>query len=294
MKQQEIENYKKAGKIAKEAVSYAKSIIKPNAPLLEIAEKIEAKITELGGKVAFPVNLCIDDIAAHYTPKLNDETLASGLIKVDIGVHVSGCIADTAFSLDLTQDGRYKKLIEASEKALEEALKKADKNSQLNEIGKAIQETITSFGFSPIRNLSGHSLGEYMIHAGSTIPNYDNGNTNELEEGVYAIEPFATTGTGVVKDGKPSGIYRIDKSGAVRDNLAREILRFAEEEYRTLPFSQRIIEKKFGSRALLSLRFLEQAGILHHYSQLIEKSNHPVSQAEHTIIVSDKKIITTA
>lgn len=286
--EKQVKDYERAGKIAQEAVIYSKSIIKPNVPLLEIAEKIEDKIKELGGELAFPVNLCIDDIAAHYTPKLNDKTKAEGLLKVDIGVHVSGCIADTAFSLDLTQDKRYSKLVEASEKALEKALEKAKKNSQLNEIGKAIQEAITSLGFSPIRNLSGHSLGEYIIHEGATIPNYNNGNTNELKEGVYAIEPFATTGTGVVKDGKPSGIYRIEKSGAVRDSLAREILRFAEEKYRTLPFSQRVIEKKFGSRALLSLRFLEQAGILHQYSQLVEKSNQPVSQAEHTIIITDK------
>ena len=286
--EKQIENYDKAGKIAQEAVRHAKLIIKPQVPLLEIAENIENKVKELGGELAFPVNLCIDDIAAHYTPSLHDNKKAEGLLKVDIGVHVSGCIADTAFSLDLSQDKRHSKLIEASEKALDEALKVAKKAAELKDIGKAIHKTITESEFSPIRNLSGHELGEYTIHAGITIPNYDNNNSTQLEEGAYAIEPFATTGDGIVYDGKPSGIYRIEQRKAIRDSLARQILNFIEEEYQTLPFCSRWIVKKFGPRSLMSLRLMEQAGIIHQYPQLIEKEHGKVAQAEDTLLVLDK------
>lgn len=101
MEKNEIENYKKAGGIAKQVLEYGKSIIKPGMLLLEIAEKIEFKIKELGGKPAFPCNLSINEIAAHCTPNIKDETKASGLLKVDLGVSVDGCIVDTAFSLDL-------------------------------------------------------------------------------------------------------------------------------------------------------------------------------------------------
>ncbi len=297
MKEQEIKDYEKAGKIASEAVKYAKSIIKPNMLLVEIAEKIEKKITDLGGELAFPANLCINDIAAHYSPNLNDDSVASGLLKIDIGVHVNGFIADTAFSVDLSENNEYKKLIEASQDALDEALKLIEKTkkSTLSEIGKAIQDTITSAGFSPIRNLSGHQLGEYLVHAGLTIPNYENNNSTNLNEGAYAIEPFATTGEGIVRDGGKSNIYRLEKQGlGVRDPTARKIYEHVLDKYKTLPFSARAIEKEFGSRTKLALLFLEQAGILHHYAQLVEKSNHPVSQAEHTIIIlKDKVIVTT-
>lgn len=308
------DNYKKAGEIAKQVAEYAKSIIKPEILLLEIAEKIEARIAELGGKPAFPCNLSINEIAAHYTPSYNDTAKAEGLLKIDFGVHIQGFIADTAFSLDLESSEENKKLILASEKALQSAIESAKQGKNINEtsksqdfdsaqksegvrisdIGKSIHDEITKLGFSPIRNLSGHELGEYHIHAGITIPNYDNGNNKILEKGAYAIEPFATTGQGIVYDGKPSGIYRLEKRAGVRDNLAREILDFIEQEYQTLPFCSRWIVKKFSTRALISLKFLEDAGIIYQYSQLIESSRKKVSQAEHTILVSDKIEVTTS
>ena len=296
MNSKELEAYRKAGKIAKEVKEYAKEIIEEGKLLLEIAEKIEEKIVELGGKPAFPVSLAIDEIAAHYTPNSTDETKASGLLCIDIGVHMDGYIADTAFSLDLTKEGKHKEIIEASEQALRNAIEVIEKNPEisLSEIGKEIQEAITDNGFSPIRNLSGHSLGNFLIHEGTTIPNYENNNDKSLDEGAYAIEPFATSGEGVVYDSGRSNIYRIEQTGGVRDSIAREIYSFVVEEYQTLPFCERWISKKFGSRAKLGLLFLEKAGIVHHYPQLVEKSHAPVSQAENTIIIQDKKVeITT-
>lgn len=293
METKEIENYKKAGEISIKVKEYAREIIKPGVLLREIADKIEEKIVELGGKPAFPVTLAKNEIAAHYTPSSSDEDVADGLLKVDIGIHVDGSIADTAFSLDLT-DGKYKELIEASEKAVNNALKIVKKGITLSEIGSVIQDTIVDSGFSPIRNLSGHQLGNYLVHAGLTVPSYENNNQTELEEGAYAIEPFATEGEGIVYDGGKSGIYRLEKSGGVRDPTARKILQYVQEEYETLPFCERWLTKEFGSRTKLALIFLEQAGILHHYAQLVEKSHQPVSQAEHTIIIlKDKVEITT-
>lgn len=288
------EKYIKAGKIAKQAVTYAKEIIKKDKPLLEIADKIEEKIIELGGKLAFPVNLSINELAAHYTPSYNDTTKATGLLKTDIGVHIDGHIADTAFSLDLDNNEENKKLIMAAEKALLGACKTIKSGAKIREIGAAIAKAITSDGFTPINNLSGHSIEQYHLHSGTTIPNTDNTTDKEITEGVYAIEPFATTGLGAVRDGKPSGIYRLEKSGNVRDTFAREILAFISEEYKTLPFCSRWIFKKFGARGLLALRRIEEAGIIHHYPQLIEKSGKKVSQAEHTVLLEkDKRLITT-
>ncbi|HTY43645.1 MAG TPA: M24 family metallopeptidase, partial [Patescibacteria group bacterium] len=153
----------KAGKIASEVREYAKSFIKPNMKLLEIAEKIEEKIKKLGGEPAFPTNLSINEIAAHYTPSHNDETLAHGLLKVDLGVHVDGWTADIAFSIDLEASSLNKKLIEASESALKKALEISKENVSISEIGRAIQKTIESHGFSPIINLSGHEMEQYDL-----------------------------------------------------------------------------------------------------------------------------------
>lgn len=289
----QIEDYRKAGKISVEAKEHARQIIKHGMSLLDIAEKIEKKIKELGGELAFPVNLSINEVAAHYTPGSDDESEAGGLLKVDIGVHVGGAIADTAFSIDLTKDKEYKKLIESSEKAVEKALEIIKKNITLSEIGSAIQDEITKEGFSPIRNLSGHKLDIYSVHAGLTVPSYKNNNPTRLEEGAYAIEPFSTTGQGIVYDGGRSGIYRLEKEGSVRDTTARKMLNYIKDNYSTLPFCERWLTKEFGTRTRIALLFLEKAGIIHHYPQLIEKSHAPVSQAEHTVLIYENKVEVT-
>lgn len=295
MDKQELEDYEKAGKISVEIKKYARQIIKPGVLLLEIAEKIHKKIEDLGAISAFPVNLSIDDIAAHYHPTLNDETKATGLLKIDIGIQINGFIADTAFSLDLTPDKKYEELIKASEEALENALKKLEKNFDLtlSEIGKTIQETIENKNFSPIINLSGHGLEKYKIHSSPTIPNYENGNNQTLKPGAYAIEPFATTGQGKIYEGPGSNIFALINQKNTRNPTARKILDYVVEKYKTLPFSLREIQEKFGAMSRLAIKQMTQEEILHEFSQLIEKSHEPVSQAEHTFIKTNKGIIIT-
>ncbi len=293
MTPKEKQNILKAGEIAKQVKSFAKSIIKPNMPLLDIAEKIENKIAEFGAKPAFPTNLSINEIAAHYTPSYNDEGFAHGLLKVDIGVQIDGFVADTAFSLDLENSKENKKLIEASEKALKNAVQKMKVGVSLGEIGKIVQNVIESEGFSPIINLSGHEMKEYELHAGLTIPNVDNKMPNKITKGLYAIEPFATAGNGRVIEGKQSGIYLLVNDKNVRNNEARKILNFIIEEYKTLPFCSRWIVKKFGTASLFALRQLEENGNLHNYQQLIEVSHSKVSQAENTVLIDDEVTVTT-
>lgn len=283
-----------AGKIAKQVREFAKSIIKKDMPLLEIAEKIEDKIKELGGEPAFPTNLSINNIAAHYTPSHDDETLAHGLLKIDFGVHVEGWIADTAFSMDLENTEENKNLIQASEQALHNAIELIKNNNlSTNEIGKTIQDTIESQGFFPIINLSGHEMKEYELHAGLTIPNIDDKRNFPLNTGLYAIEPFATTGNGKVHDGKPSGIYMLTDEKTPRSQTAREVLDFIMEKYNTLPFCSRWIIKKFGARGLFALKQLENNRNFHQFPQLVESQESKVAQAEHTILIEKDKVLVT-
>ncbi|MAG24376.1 type II methionyl aminopeptidase [Candidatus Pacearchaeota archaeon] len=294
MEQQEIEKIKKAGSIIASVREQAKSFIKPGIPLLEIAERIESQIEKQGAKPAFPVSLAIDEIAAHSTPSHDDTTKASGLLKVDLGCHIDGFIADTAFTIDLDNSEENTSLISTAESALKSSLETIKLNSTLSQIGSSIEKAITSKDFVPIANLSGHSIDQYELHSGITIPNFDNSSNQEIPEGLYAVEPFVTNGSGKVKDGKPSGIYRLEKQGNVRDPKAREVLKFIQEEYQTLPFCSRWIHKKFSSRGLLALRQIEQAGLLHHYPQLVEISKGKVAQAEHSVLLTEKeKTITT-
>jgi methionyl aminopeptidase len=286
MEESYIADLKKAGLIHREVKAYARTIVKKGVPLLEIAEKIEAKLAQLGAKTAFPVNLSINDIAAHYTPSHDDKTLASGLLKVDIGISVNGAIADSAFSVDLEDDDDNKRLIAASREALEAAMKTAKFGVTLGTVGRAIQNAIQKHGFSPIKNLCGHQVDRYIVHAGQTVPNYDNGSNQTMVESGYAIEPFVTTGSGVIHEGAPSGIYRLDARRPIRDPLAREILSYIDVEYKSMPWASRWIVKKFGTRALVSLSLLEKAGIVYQYAQLVEQSRSPVAQSENTLLIT--------
>jgi methionyl aminopeptidase len=283
-----------AGKIAHEVREWIRPQIKKGMLLIELAEKIECRIIELGGKPAFPANLSIDGLAAHYTPSHDSKETARGLMKVDFGVHIDGWIADNAFSIDLENSKENKKLIEVAEEALNKALETAKEGILVSEIGKAIQQEIEVCGFSPIINLCGHEMQKYHLHSGIQIPNINDKRKDSLKNGLYAVEPFATNGVGKVHEGKPSGIYSLSDDRKVRSPEARKILEFIAKEYRTLPFCSRWIVKKFGSRSLSALKQLEDNGNLHQYPQLVESSHAKVSQAEHTIFVDGKVSTTTS
>jgi len=122
MDAKELEKYRKSGAIAKEVREWSRKLVKEGMPLLKIAEDVEAKIRKNGGDLAFPVNVCVNHITAHYTPKYNDETVlgANDVVSVDLGVHVDGYIADTAYTIDLSGD--YSKMLEANKEALDKSI----------------------------------------------------------------------------------------------------------------------------------------------------------------------------
>lgn len=276
----------KAGLIARKAREYAKEITKENVKYLEIADEVEKKIIGLGGKCAFPVDVSVNHIAAHDTPLYNDgRVLAKGdLVKVDLGVHVDGYIADTAVSVEIGNN--YGKLIDAAENALDKAVKLAVPGVEIWEIGKTIQDDITRLGFTPIKNLCGHGLKQYQVHTEPTIPNYNNNDKTKLKEDmIIAIEPFATTGQGLVIEGKNSSIYELINLKNTRNFEARKILKFVSENYNTLPFCERWIIKEFGLKSQFLLKQLENEKIIQQFTILPEKAKCMVSQAEHTILV---------
>lgn len=285
-------SYLKAGQIAAEALEFGKKLIKEGVTLLSVANQVENKIFQLGGKPAFPVQISKNEIAAHFCPMDEVEIFENGdVAKLDVGVHINGFIADTACSVAVGMGNL--ELIKASNDALNDAIQRMTPGTTLGEIGAGIQEIINAYGFNPIKNLSGHQIKQYELHAGLSIPNFKNNSSVELEEGqVFAIEPFATTGEGFVKDGKPSGVYSIIEIKPTR--AGREIFDFIKREYNHLPFTSRWLLKRFPEfKVSSSFRFLEREGVVKQYPQLPERSNGIVSQAEHTVIVKRKPLIIT-
>ena len=228
MEQEEIEKLKKAGRIAAQALEYGKGLIKKDASLLEVCDKIEEKVLELGGNLAFPVQISCNHLAAHYCPDEDDKIIFSDqVVCLDVGVHVDGFIGDNAVTVNLS--GKNEDLVKASREALENAIKTIKVGVTLGEIGKTIQNTIQKYGFSPVRNLSGHGLGKYEQHTKPSIPNFDNGDNTKIEkEMVFAIEPFASTGAGIVQDSGTATVFSLENKKPVRNVITRQVLKEIE------------------------------------------------------------------
>ncbi|MCX8147180.1 MAG: type II methionyl aminopeptidase [Candidatus Woesearchaeota archaeon] len=286
----DIENHKKAGLIASQAREFGKALIKPGESLFEISCKIEDKIFSLGGEPAFPVQISLNEIAAHYcaTPDDKTELKEGDLVKLDIGVHVNGYVADTATTVDLSRDKGYAKLIKAAEEALQNAIDVVKPGVMLWEIGKEIQDTITKYGFAPVKNLGGHGVGYFIVHGPPHIPNYDNGDKTKLNEGdIIAIEPFASTGAGIVYERDKANVFMLLGRKPVRNMITRSVMNEVLK-FNGLPFTERWLVKKGISlpKVNLALREMENLGILKSFPPLPDKNRGMVSQAEHTIMVT--------
>jgi len=288
----EAEQYEKcreAGKILAKVRDEAAERVEVGASHLDIAEWAENKIRELGGEPAFPVNISIDEEAAHATPERGDDsTFGEEMVNLDIGVHVDGWLADTAVTVDLSgQDD----LAAASSEALDAALEVAGPGVNVGEIGAAVEEVIEGYGFNPVVNLTGHGLGHWEQHTAPNIPNREVTQGPTLSPGdVVAIEPFATDGRGKVQEGADEEIFALEREGSVRDRNAREVLDQITAEFKTLPFAARWLDSPRGKMAL---RRLKQQDIVHGYPVLKEQDGAFVSQKEHTVIVTDDGVEVT-
>jgi methionyl aminopeptidase len=292
-----FENYIKAGKIASEVREYARTQDHTGRTLSEICNDVENEILKRGGEPAFPVNVSLNDIAAHYTAEPNDPTIVknSDVLKIDVGVHIDGYIADTAVTVSF--DSKYQDLIGIAERALDEAIGIARSNTRVSDIGRIIEKTITKYGCKPIQNLSGHSLERYTIHAGKSIPNiWTIGHSFNLSvDNVYAIEPFVTTkdGQGIVYEGKIKNIFGIASRKRTKDQKADEFLEYLWNKFKTLPFALRWMINDYEEKEALSLlQTLLKKKNVHAYPILVEGSNRIVAQAEHTIIPQESSTIT--
>ncbi|MHA1400104.1 MAG: type II methionyl aminopeptidase [Candidatus Heimdallarchaeaceae archaeon] len=294
-----------SGQIHYQAMEFALSLIEPGVLLLEIAEKVENFIREKGAYPAFPVNISINEIAAHYSPIIFDDLVIpeESVVKIDLGVVVNGFITDAARTKIFNE--KYVKLKLSAEKALENALKKIKEGVHVYEVGEVIEKTIKKEGFKPVINLSGHSLAQYSLHDGLSIPNYSkpkrSWDKNEIfrKNQAYAVEPFATTGKGVVINCEGDTIFRqiSNLENVEIDQRIREVYNFIKRKFKNLPFTPRWLYNNGFSLRLLedAMNELIEKDVLHGYTVLREITNKPVVQAEDTLFISskNKKVILT-
>ncbi len=293
MDDETIEKYRKAGAVGAEIKREVFEMIKPGMRILDLAEKIEEMIVKKGCGIAFPVNIGINEITAHYTPSHDDDRVIErgDLVKIDTGLHIDGFVADIAY----TYCDKPHEYVKAAEEALKAAIDAIKPGVSVGEIGEAIYESVQANGLGVIKNLTGHGLDEYVVHGPPNIPNIKNENKTVIEEGTaIAIEPFITETDGVVKDSQPTEIYSFLQPKAVRMKEARQILEISATEFKGLPFAKRWFAGIFSPVKLsMAFRQLVQADALHPYPVLRESQGRAVAQAEHTVIVLEDPIVTT-
>jgi len=293
-----LEKQQHACKIAREIREEMRRTVKEGMPIIDICERVEGMTREKGGKPAFPCNVSVNEIAAHYTSSPNDkQTIPErAVVKVDIGVHVDGFIADTATTVCFHPE--YVDMVKTAEEALEKAVEILRPGLSMTRFGKEIQKVIKTRGYKPVSNLTGHLIRRYIIHAGKSLPNVFNLSASRLKEGeVYGVEPFVTvTGAaGRVEELREAHIFRYSKHKSLKNPYAKQILKYIRKNFLTLPFTERWLNK-FASSSSYKNAFSEllSSKSVISYPVFVEASRNVVAQAEYTImIVKDGCVVLT-
>jgi methionyl aminopeptidase len=210
------------------------------------------------------------------------------VVKVDIGVHVDGYIADTAVTVCFNPE--HDNLVSAAENALQTGVKTIHAGLFTSRFGAAIQKVIESHGLKPVANLTGHQIGRYLIHTGKALPNISHLSTNRVNaDEVYAIEPFVTlkNAAGNVGSGKEAHIFRYVKQKSLKNEHAEKLCDYITENFHTLPFTERWLQNVVPSdRYRAAFSELLSSRTLMAYRVFVEASGKPVAQAEHTVLVT--------
>ncbi|KAK7972205.1 peptidase M24A- methionine aminopeptidase [Apiospora saccharicola] len=305
-----LADYRHAAETHRQVRQWAQKSIKPGQSLTEIANGIEDSVRRLLGHdglaegdaikagMGFPTGLNLDHIAAHFSPNAGNKTILqqNNVMKVDIGVHVNGCIVDSAFTMSF--DPMYDNLINAVKDATNTGVKNAGIDVRLGELGGLIQEAMesyeceingTTYPVKSIRGLAGHTIHPYSIHGTKSVPIVKTSDTTKMEEGdVFAIETFGTTGTGHVTDQGEVSHYALRQDAPkvdLRLNSAKSLLRVIKNNFSTLPFCRRYLDRIGQEKYLLGLNNLVQQGIVEDYPPLVDKKGSYSAQWEHTILL---------
>ena len=293
----EMDEYIRAGKIAGEVRENTRKKDWIGKTVFEICEHVEDEIRKRGAKCAFPVNTSINEVAAHYTAEPNDELTIKDddLVKIDLGAQINGYIADTAVTVCYNPE--YDNLVDAAQQSLDNAMSMIKIGVKSSDVGRTIEKTIKQMGFLPIANLSGHSLDQYTIHAGKSVPNtWSIGSFTFDGNQAFACEPFVTTGEGLgfVHEGKVKNIFALSSRKKTKDKEADKMLDFIWQNFNLLPFALRWLTKEWDekeARTLLDILVKKKA--VHAYPVLVEGNGKRVTQAEHTFIPNENGVTIT-
>ena len=308
-----LDNAKKAGKIHYQIRNEILEWIEPNMKYIDICDRIENRIKELTkysidspltGGIAFPTGVSTNHCAAHWTPNPQDKSIyltQDDICKIDYGVHLNGVIVDSAFTVSF--NSKYDNLLEASKTSTDLGIKLSGPDAILSEIGKEIQENLESYEIEldgkiypikSIKDLTGHQIEPYKIHAKKRVPNFYLENYKErMEENeFYAIETFASTNYSKVFHGKDCSHYMLNYDVEYKQiplgSKERKLLSQIEQYFGTLAFCNRWLHDLKFNRYEHHLKTLVKNNVVTKYPPIYDNINSYVAQFEHTIHINDR------
>ncbi|RID70211.1 hypothetical protein BRARA_C02248 [Brassica rapa] len=295
---------RQAAEVHRQVRKYMRSIMKPGMLMIDICETLENTVRKLISEnglqagIAFPTGCSLNNVAAHWTPNSGDKTVLQydDVMKLDFGTHIDGYIVDSAFTVAFNP--MYDPLLAASREATYTGIKEAGVDVRLCDVGAAIQEVMESYEVEingkvyqvkSLRNLNGHSIGRYQIHAEKSVPNVKGGEQTKMEEGeLYAIETFGSTGKGYVRDDLECSHYMKNFDvGHVPLRLprAKQLLATINKNFSTLAFCRRYLDRLGETKYLMALKNLCDSGIIEPCPPLCDVKGSYISQFEHTILL---------
>lgn len=302
-----LQTVREAAEIHRQVRQDAQRYIQPGMDLTDICNYLEGCNKRLLGfdpndplarSWGFPTGCSVNDCAAHYTPNPGDKKIlkSTDIIKFDFGTQINGHIIDCAWTMSF--DPMHDTLMEAVKDATNTGVRTMGIDVRLCDVGAAIQEAMESYSCTYdgkeypvkcIQNLSGHSIGNYRIHAGNMVPLYDNSDQTKMIEGeFYAIETFGSTGRGRIEEDGECSHFMKDwdaQPQPVRHQGAQNLLKWIDGRFGTLAFCRRWIQEEYGGKHLMSLNRLVNSGVVKDYPPLCDIPGCYTAQYEHTILL---------
>jgi len=282
-----LKKLKYAGSIAREAREFGVAHAKAGTSALELADSIERVIRSKGAQPAFPVNIGVNEVAAHYTPSKTDDILLrlGDVVKIDVGTHVDGFPADTSATVEIGT-ANHSTLISSADAALRMCVEMIAPGVTISQIGESVEKVIKSAGYKPVENLTGHSMEQFNLHAGLSIPSIRTRDKAVIEKGMLlAIEPFSTTGSGRVKGSGKGNIYKLVRDRRAPPDICALFSRM-QSRFNLFPFASRWCDELHPEAQALIPK-MHRMGMIMNYPVLTEVSKGVVAQAEHSVLVTE-------
>lgn len=184
--------------------------IRPDVDTLTLDKIAEDLMFKLGGVPAFknygaksgksyPASICasLNSEVVHGIPSREKIARIGDILKIDIGIKYDGMFTDMARTFGVGKiSASAQKIVEITEKSFWQGFRKIKSGAMLSDYSKTVQRFVESNGFSVVRDLVGHGIGE-ELHEDPQIMNYYDGNYRDLrlKSGmVLAIEPMVNEG----------------------------------------------------------------------------------------------------